>query len=588
MPRRHAASGDASPASQDTINVAQPRQSRPPTRLKLKLPPKEPVSEPEESLTRPKRKISRPARYLDNVCEPLTKKRRITTASTMSLQTATSPPPTSEAPVGNSSDPILLTSSELVDKSDYADSNETQHAGYGADFLNNFIDDTPRSSLSALDSVMGSEKGHELHAEFLPESNSLPEAAALVHDTFTELTREPPTKNIQSPIILSSSFSSVPQQLDSPEVIIRKLQNACHALAELNIPNALPQHNTSLTTTVLKDMDGHDSVDALLTAAAGYDQAEDYQKMGSTDSYAGEPDEEVSLLINKAIEILRYHIAIVRGFATDQERSVSQGKHSKRTDWNTDKEQLVLSSLEPLLYGGATNTGCIIPTKRANLLSQLYSQLIHFVTAPHIALSRTVQLIQHHENSLNAQRHIVAPSKKRPHGQVQKTKAVKVPAPHKFLSRQKNPKVVESPLLVARSNPAPAAAPTRGYRAAPTHPKPVYVQASNGYHIPYNNLVRPQLQPVFFAHPPALSPGSHSVVLPAGVHPHNKSQPGPTVLAQHGFSHYPFPTMPMLAQPPYQPYQRMMPQSFPPASWIPMPNFGLPPVQESMRNPFWR
>ncbi|KAG9825355.1 hypothetical protein KCU98_g16374, partial [Aureobasidium melanogenum] len=590
MPRRHAASGDASLASQDTINVAQPRQSRPPTRLKLKFPPKGPVSEPEESFTRPKRKISRPARYLDNVCEPLTKKRRITTASTMSLQKATSPSPTSEASVGDSSDPILLTSSELVDKNDYADSNETQHAGYGADFLNNFIDNTPRSSLSALDSVIGSEKGHKLHSEFLPESDSLPEAAALVHDTFTELTSEPPTKNIQSPIILSSSFSSVPQQLDSPEVITRKLQNACHALAGLNMPNALPQHNTSSTTTVLKDMVEHDSVDALLTAAAGYDQAEDNQEMGSTDSYAGEPDEETSLLINKAIEILRYHIAIVRGLATDQERSTSQGKHSKRTDWNTDKEQLVLSSLEPLLYGGATNIGCIIPTKRANLLSQLYSQLIHLVTAPHIALSRTVQLIQHHENGLNAQRHVVAPSKKRSHGQVQKTKAVKNfgSTVHDTISLSSDSlsQVAESPLLLARSNPTPAAAPTRGYRAAPTHPRPVYVQASDGYQIPYNNLVRPQLQPVFFAHPPALFPGSHGVLLTAGIHSHNKSQPGPAVLAQHGFSHYPLPAMSMLAQTPYQPYQRMMPQSFPPDSWIPMPNFGLPPVQDRMRNPF--
>ncbi|KAH0364747.1 hypothetical protein KCU65_g6602, partial [Aureobasidium melanogenum] len=456
MPRRHAASGDASPASQDTINVAQPRQPRPPTRLKLKFPPKEPVSEPEpeESFIRPKRKISRPARYLDNVCEPLTKKRRTTTASTMSLQTAASPPSTSEAPVGSSSDPILLTSSELVDKSDYADSNETQHAGYGADFLNNFIDDTPRSSLSALDSVIGSDKGHKLHSEYLPESDGLPEVAALVYDTFTELTSEPPTKHIQSPIILSSSFSSVSQQLDSPEVIIEKLQNACHALQGLNMPNVSPQHQMPSTTTGLKgkskydslyshvidvaatDVGAHDSVDALLAAAAGSQQAEDNQEADLTGSYAGEPDEEISLLISKAIEILRYHIATIRGLATDHKRSAGQGKH---TDWNIDTEQLVLSALELLLYGGATNIGCIIPTRRAKLLSQLYSQLIHFVTAPHIALSRTVQLIEHQENDLNVQRRVVAPSKKRSHSQLVKTKAGKVPVPHKFLSRQKNP-----------------------------------------------------------------------------------------------------------------------------------------------------
>ncbi|KAK6002880.1 hypothetical protein QM012_001630 [Aureobasidium pullulans] len=437
MPRRHAASGDASP---DTINVAMPRQSRPPTRLKLKVRPKEPVTEVDEPFVRPKRKISRPARYLDNVCEPLTKKRRTTTASTMSLKTSASRHPTSNAPVGNSSDPILLNSSKPVDKSDYADSNEVQHAGYGADFLNNFIDDAPRSSLSALDSVIGSEKGHKLHSDFLPESDALPKAAALVYDTFNELTGGSQThhKDIQSSIVLSGSLSSMPQQLDSPEVIIRKLQNACHALEGLNKPSVIPQHHALSTTTALKDKDENDSIDALLAAAVGSHQAEDSQETNLTESYAGEPDGEVNLLILKAVEILRYHIASIRRLATDQERVARLGKHAKESDWNTDTEQLVLSSLEPLLSGGAMNIGCIISTKRANLLSQLYSQLTRFVTAPHIALSRTIRLIQNTPNGLHTQQRIGAPSVKRSNGQLRRNKAVKVPVPHKFLSRQKN------------------------------------------------------------------------------------------------------------------------------------------------------
>lgn len=376
----------------------------------------------------------------------------------MSLQTSNSDPPISEAPAGNSSDPILLTSPKLVDKSDHVDSDEVQHAGYSVEFWNNYIDDTPRSSLSALDSVIGSEKGHKLHSNSLPESDALPEAAALVNDTFTELTSEPPTcpKDFHSPIVLSSSFSSITQQLDSPEVIIRKLQTACHALKGLNISNFSPQHHMPSTATVIKgesrhyslpvrviddavtDTDERDSVQALLTAAAGCDQAGDNQETHLTGAYAGEPDEEVNLLINKAIEILRYHIVTIRRLATNQERSAGQGKYSKASDWETETEQLVLSSLESLLCGGATNIGCIISTQRANLLSQLYSQLIHFVTAPHIALSRTIQLIQHATNGSHTQQRVVAPSKKRSHGKVQKTKAVKVPAPHKFLSRQKN------------------------------------------------------------------------------------------------------------------------------------------------------
>jgi hypothetical protein len=451
MPKRHAASGEASSSPQDTINVAMPRQPHPPTRLKLRVRPREPISEPAESLARPKRKISIPARYLDNVCEPLTKKRRTTTASTMSLQTPTSPLPDSESLVGNSSDLIVLGSSKPVDKSDCVDSNEVQHAGYGADFLNNFIDDTPRSSLSALDSVIGSQDDFK--------SDALPEAAELLHDTFTELTSELPAypdKDMQSPLVLSSSFPSLPQQLDSPEISIGKLQSACHALAGLHMPPIQPQRHVPLPTTWLKneselgafddldvdvrgqEIDAPDSVDALLAAATGYDQDEEEQATDLENSYTGQPDEDIGLLISKAIEILRHHIANVRGLAVNQERSSGRRKQAEMDKWNTDAEQLVLSRLEPLLYGGATNIGCIISSERANLLWQLYSQLTHFVTAPHIALSRTLGRLQQTTNDLSIQHRAVVPSRKRSL-QSKKEKAVKVPAPHKFLSRQKIP-----------------------------------------------------------------------------------------------------------------------------------------------------
>jgi hypothetical protein len=409
MPKRHAASGEASSSPQDTINVAMPRQPHPPTRLKLKIRPKEPISEPAESLARPKRKISIPARYLDNVCEPLTKKRRTTTASNMSLQTPTSPFPASELLAGNSSDPIVLTSSRPVDTSDHVDFNEVQHG--------------------------------------------------LLHDTSTELTSGSPAypdKDMQSPIVLSSSFSSFPQQLDSPEISIGKLQSACYALSGLNMPPIPPQRHVPFPTTWLKDEselgafddkdvdvpdrenDAPDSVDALLTAATGCDQDEEEQVTGLERSYAGQPDEDIGLLISKAIEILRHRIASVRALAANQERSSGHRKQSGKDKWDTGVEQLVLSTLEPLLYGGATNIGCIISSERANLLWQLYSQLTRFVTAPHIALSRTLGRLQQATNDLSIQHRGVVPAKKRSL-QSQKGKAVKVAAPHKFLSRQKIP-----------------------------------------------------------------------------------------------------------------------------------------------------
>jgi hypothetical protein len=446
MPKRHAASGDASPSPQGIINVAIPRQPHPPTRLKLKVRPREPISEPHEPLTRPKRKISRPARYLDNECEPLTKKRKTTTASTMSLQTPTSPALASESPLGNSSDPVMLTSSKSVDRSDYVDSNEVQHAGYSADFLNNFIDDTPRSSLSALDSVIGPQNDFK--------SDALPEADGLVYHTFTELTNESsiyPAKDMQSPIVLSSSLSSLSQQLDSPEVCVKKLQSACHALSGLNMSPVPPQRQISLPMSWSNDEselvsfsdqkvtthdscdDTHDSVDALLAAATGFDQVEGSQATDLDEPYAAQPDDDVHLLISKAIEILRHHIANIRGFAV-----TGRQKQSEKDEWNTDAEQLVLSTLEPLLYSSATNIGCIISSECANLLWQLYSQLTRFVTAPHIALSRTLGLLQQTTNGPNTQHRTMTRSEKRSLP-LQKRGAVKVPAPHKFLSRQKLP-----------------------------------------------------------------------------------------------------------------------------------------------------
>jgi len=349
----------------------------------------------------------------------------------------------------------MLTSTEFVDKTDYVDPNEVQNAGYGTDFLNNFIDDTPRSSLSALDSVIGSQNGHKLQSDLLPESDALPEAAGLVYHTVAELNSESPshsTKDTQRPIILSSSFS-FPQQLDSPEVCIEKLHNACHALNGLTIPPVEPQRHVPSPTTWLKgksesvsfsdedvdlsdeDNGAHDSVDALLAAAAGCDQDADNQTADNDGAYVGQPDEDVLLLINKAIEILRHHIVYIRGLEASQQRSSGRAKPSRKNKWNTAAEQSALSTLEPLLYGGATNIGCLITSERADLLWQLYSQLTHLVTAPYMALARSQKPTT---KDRNAQYRAVDPSKKRSL-QPRRGKAAKIPDPHKFLSRQKNP-----------------------------------------------------------------------------------------------------------------------------------------------------
>ncbi|KAI5199688.1 hypothetical protein E4T38_06915 [Aureobasidium subglaciale] len=612
MPRRHAASGDM-PTPQDTINVAMPRPSRPPIRLKLNIRPRQPEPEPELPPARPKRKISRPARYSNNVFEPLTKKRRLTADLNMSPQAPTSPHAASNLPPINSSDPVVLTSREPADKSDYVDSYEVEPAGYGDDFLSNFIDDTPRSSLSALYSVIGSVKSYRPDSDFLPESDALPAAAGLMYDTSADLASEPPAyfgNEMQSPVVLSSSLSSLPQQPDSPEVSIRKLQNACQALGRLSMPPVQQQIRPPSSRDDLRGTSTHESVhdigvdladqqynvdssvDALLAAATGSDRYEDAGDRWCDGVHFGEPDVEILLLINKAIEILHHHIANIRRLkaqAALQHGRPSQGKGSEDGPWKTDTEQLVMTALQSLLRGGATDIGCIISSERANLLWRLYSQLTHFVTTPHIVLSRTFRLLQQVESGVIKKQRRSCKRSNVP----QKGKTANVPVPHKFLSRQ----------AVSKSMCTPIAPPPRQRDQYTGAARRFRIRSPYGHQAHRNELAPPQPHPMFFNQPPygqvlygqpppLTLPVRHGMFLPNAPHFNGKARPGPAAFASQGFGRHPMPTMPMFAQPQYSNYQHMMPPSFPPDSWVPMPNFGLPPglrpVQHVRHNIFWR
>ncbi|KAI5267775.1 hypothetical protein E4T47_07937 [Aureobasidium subglaciale] len=630
MPRRHAASGDM-PTPQDTINVAMPRPSRPPKRLKLNVRARQPEPEPELPPARPKRKISRPARYSNNVFEPLTRKRRLTAASKLSPQAPISPHAASNLPPINSSVPVVLTSPEPADKSDYADSNEVEPAGYGDDFLSNFIDDTPpRSSLSALDSVIGSVKSYRPIPDFSPESDALPVAASLMYDTLTDLTSQPPTyfnNEPQSPIVLSSSLSSLPQQPDSPEVSIRKLQHACQALGGLSMPVIPHQIRPPSSGDGLRGTSTYESVhevsvdladqrynvdssvDALLAAATGSDRYKDAGDRECGGVYSGEPDVEIMLLINKAIEILHHHIANIRKLkaqAALQEGRLSQGKRSRDGLWNTDTEQLVMAALESLLHGGATDIGCIISSERANLLWRLYSQLTHFVTTPHIALSKTFRLLQQAESGVSTKQHLTGKCSKVPqkgktanvlnlessgYGSVQSLSSDPVSQASEH-SRQ-TPKSMCTPIAPPpRRRDQDTGAARRFEKRSPYGPQAHRdeLAAPQPHSMLFN---QPRYGQVLYGQPPPLTlPVRHGLFLPNAPHFNGMARPGSAAFASQGFGRHPMPKMPMFAQPQYPNYQHMMPSSFPPDSWIPMPNFGLPPglppVKHGRRNIFWR
>jgi len=146
----------------------------------------------------------------------------------------------------------------------------------------------------------------------------------------------------------------------------------------------------------------------------------------------------------------------------------------------------------------------------------------------------------------------------------------------------------DSPVPALRPNRAPTTAPVRrlGDDNARVFRR-AHVQRSYDQQMPYNNLIRPQAHPVFFAQPPPLFPPGHGVLLRPEAHTRTQGLPTSAALfAHHGFNHYPVPMMPMFGQPSYHPYQYTAPPAFPPDSWLPMPNFGLPFAQNRVRNPF--
>lgn len=146
----------------------------------------------------------------------------------------------------------------------------------------------------------------------------------------------------------------------------------------------------------------------------------------------------------------------------------------------------------------------------------------------------------------------------------------------------------DSPVPAPRSNHAPTAAPAQRHEDGNAHLfRHAHVQRPYDRRMPYNNLVPPQAHPMFIPQLPLLFPPGPSVLLPPSAHLHTNGVPGSAApFVNHGFSQYSVRMMPMFGQPNYQPYQHMVAPSFPPDSWIPMPNLGLPSVQNGMHNSF--
>ncbi|KAL1297877.1 hypothetical protein AAFC00_006398 [Neodothiora populina] len=144
-----------------------------------------------------------------------------------------------------------------------------------------------------------------------------------------------------------------PRKVDSREVIVSKLQAACHALNELGIDAGPPSSDLpSLETTQGLE------VDSLLSAAAG---SSPKAANGVSSSLIGEVDEQVIVVLGHAIDVLATAMA-------------SSGE--------VMREQPAITALQGLLTGGALDVNCLMSPERIHLRWQLYKQLQNLLKMP--------------------------------------------------------------------------------------------------------------------------------------------------------------------------------------------------------------
>ena len=201
MRLRNSASGDSSPFTRENIDVAVPvaekLPSEPPRkRIKLKFTrPSAREVQPVPLLTRPKRQS---AGRVHSVPE------------TVKSDTRPKSTKRDKRPIRLSSSPVSLTPNEPTNQ------DESTGQGYGVDFLMNFIEDSTPSSTTDAESLPDTEKRTDIAS---PESVD-----------------EPITVSSGGVVTIGEIASPCKRQrLDHPEIIIKKLQAACHGLEQLNI-----------------------------------------------------------------------------------------------------------------------------------------------------------------------------------------------------------------------------------------------------------------------------------------------------------------------------------------------------------------
>lgn len=357
----------------DNIQVAksspdgteEPRRKR----IKLKFTTSSIERQPAPTISRPKRKSAIRVEYAENLID-------------------VAPPSLPVQPSDNferSSSESFLSSPPRSDVS----TDENAHAGYGADFLANYIeDDTTPTPAVARVKDKASNNGRRANGT-------------------ARLTLKPPkqpqTITISSDDVVAGTFarSATTQHIDPPTVIIAKLKAACQALDALGIPAGpyptnLPPLPSSEGEIHLVHVIGSQT-NKRVAGTAGESDASSTPL--STERVAAESvgtvDEDMLLLVRSTIDIFNNYLLRQDQHAGPSSSSAGpqQSKQSDVVGKDTRHERYAIKTLGDLLEGGVLNVNCSISIQRMHLMFRLYRQLGNVMIPRHYFVSAQMQLM---------------------------------------------------------------------------------------------------------------------------------------------------------------------------------------------------
>lgn len=467
------------------------------------------------------------------------------------------------------SEPVLFTPVNMIKKPEleHGDSdNFFPPAGYSADFLMNYIEgSTPSTDAEALleseyQEGPKSELDGPLTSDALPEPDSISG-----HEFSTDATNAAAHTTLTNPQLISSTpIPTQPQNVDSQDRIIEKLQVACQALSNLGLPPVpipadhplpLPSQLDKGPPSAAEAGSSHppsdDGAKFLLSAAAGSDPSEPKVTPNkSPKTSIGESDEDLLFLISNSMQILhnyvvnKDHLNSHVGHAPNCKVSKASGggtKRSKKGQPGVGPERFALSALAQLLDGGVINVNCLISKERSHLMWHLYTQLQFLVMAPQFALPMQYQLIPQTVNGMMVANPMGPPTMGPPSMMMQQPPQATmpqqngIPTPHQFLGRQKPGQYVSphpmNPILMDQFKMY-----ERGNGVVPVIPNPAFV---GGY--PGGNMPQP-------SHPMSFQQAPHQFMMnqPMVQMPYNAFPPAAqqTMYYPAPSQQHPFPMAP--------------------------------------------